>query len=118
MNDNIPNNQKSENLELIANALQQQLVKDFIEKTELYDKKFMEIFESLSETQELLLLTLEENKKASLNLSQIELDARISRTLEDFEFSKKSLNKKKNEMGWIPYLAVVFFLFLGIVYFR
>lgn len=65
------NTQKEQNLELIAKALQSQLANEFVEKTALYDKKFNEIFDDLYETQELLLLSLEENKKASLNLSKL-----------------------------------------------
>lgn len=59
----ITNTNKQENLELIATALQTQLAKEFIDKTVLYDEKFIEIFDNLSEIQELLLLSFEENKK-------------------------------------------------------
>ncbi|MCT7589036.1 hypothetical protein [Aliarcobacter butzleri] len=107
---------RQENLELIATALQTQLVKEFIDKTALYDEKFIEIFDSLYETQELLLLSLDESKKASMNLSQIEIDARISKTLEDFEFTKKSVNKENNQSSWLPYIGIAL-LFLAIGYF-
>ena len=107
---------KQENLELIATALQTQFVKEFIDKTALYDEKFIEIFDSLYETQELLLLSLDESKKASMNLSQIEIDARISKTLEDFEFTKKSVNKESNQSSLLPYIAIAV-LFLAIGYF-
>lgn len=107
---------RQENLELITTALQTQLVKEFIDKTALYDEKFIEIFDSLYETQELLLLSLDESKKASMNLSQIEIDARISKTLEDFEFTKKSVNKENNQSSWLPYIGIAL-LFLAIGYF-
>ena len=107
---------KQENLELIATALQTQFVKEFIDKTALYDEKFIEIFDSLYETQELLLLSLDESKKASMNLSQIEIDARISKTLEDFEFTKKSVNKESNQSSLLPYICIAI-LFLAIGYF-
>lgn len=107
---------RQENLELIATALQTQLVKEFIDKTALYDEKFIEIFDSLYETQELLLLSLDESKKASMNLSQIEIDARISKTLEDFEFTKKSVNKENNQSSLLPYIGIAI-LFLAIGYF-
>ena len=107
---------RQENLELITTALQTQLVKEFIDKTALYDEKFIEIFDSLYETQELLLLSLDESKKASMNLSQIEIDARISKTLEDFEFTKKSVNKENTQSSWLPYIGIAL-LFLAIGYF-
>ncbi len=91
--DTTTQDKKEQNLQLIANSLQAEMAKDFLKQTENYDNKFKEIFDSLYETQELLLLSLDESKKASMNLSQIEIDARISKTLEDFEFTKKSVNK-------------------------
>ena len=112
---NTQNEKKEQNLELIAKALQSQLANEFVEKTALYDKKFKEIFDDLYETQELLLLSLEENKKASLNLSQIEIDARISKTLEEFEFTKKSQKNETNH-SWLPYIFIAA-IFLGIGYF-
>lgn len=113
---NTQNEKKEQNLELIAKALQAQLAKEFIEKTALYDKTFKEIFDNLYETQELLFLSIDENKKASLNLSQIEIDARISKTLEDFEFTKKPVNKENSQNSWFPYIIVAA-IFLGIGYF-
>ena len=107
---------KEQNLQLIANSLQAEMAKDFLKQTENYDNKFKEIFDSLYETQELLLLSLDESKKASMNLSQIEIDARISKTLEDFEFTKKSVNKESNQSSLLPYIAIAV-LFLAIGYF-
>ena len=107
---------KEQNLQLIANSLQAEMAKDFLKQTENYDNKFKEIFDSLYETQELLLLSLDESKKASMNLSQIEIDARISKTLEDFEFTKKSVNKESNQSSLLPYICIAI-LFLAIGYF-
>ena len=107
---------KEQNLQLIANSLQAEMAKDFLKQTENYDNKFKEIFDSLYETQELLLLSLDESKKASMNLSQIEIDARISKTLEDFEFTKKSVNKENNQSSLLPYIGIAI-LFLAIGYF-
>ncbi len=112
----ITNANRQENLELIATALQTQLVKEFIDKTAIYDEKFIEIFDSLYETQELLLMSFDESKKASLNLSKIELDARISKALEDFEFTKKSVNQEDNKSSWLLYIGIAL-LFLAIGYF-
>ena len=95
--DTTTQDKKEQNLQLIANSLQAEMAKDFLKQTENYDNKFKEIFDSLYETQELLLLSIDESKKASMNLSQIEIDARISKTLEDFEFTKKSVNKESNQ---------------------
>lgn len=106
------NTKKQENLDLIASTLQTQLAIDFIDKTVLYDEKFTEIFENLSDIQELLLLSLEENKKASLNLSQIEIDARISKSLEDFGISKNGNEDKKKGSFWI-YVFIVAILIIG-----
>lgn len=114
MQDNqIINTKKQENLDLIASALQTQLAIDFIDKTVLYDEKFTEIFENLSDIQELLLLSLEENKKASLNLSQIEIDARISKSLEDFGISKNENEDKKSGSFWIYIFIVAVFFIVG-----
>ena len=107
---------KEQNLQLIANSLQAEMAKDFLKQTENYDNKFKEIFDSLYETQELLLLSLDESKKASMNLSQIEIDARISKTLEDFEFTKKTVNKENNQSSLLPYIGIAL-LFLAIGYF-
>lgn len=107
---------RQENLELIASALQTQLAQEFIDKTVLYDEKFMEIFDNLSEIQELLLLNFEESKKASLNLSQIEIAARISKTLEDFEFTKNTQNHETTQNNWLPYIIIAV-IFLSIGYF-
>ncbi len=114
--DTTAQDKKEQNLQLIANSLQAEMAKDFLKQTENYDNKFKEIFDSLYETQELLLLSLDESKKASMNLSQIEIDARISKTLEDFEFTKKSVNKESNQSSLLPYIAIAV-LFLAIGYF-
>lgn len=112
--DTATQDKKEQNLQLIANSLQAEMAKDFLKQTENYDNKFKEIFDSLYETQELLLLSLDESKKASMNLSQIEIDARISKTLEDFEFTKKSVKKESNQSSLLPYIAIaVFFLAIG-----
>ena len=114
--DTTTQDKKEQNLQLLANSLQAEMAKDFLKQTENYDNKFKEIFDSLYETQELLLLSLDESKKASMNLSQIEIDARISKTLEDFEFTKKSVNKESNQSSLLPYIAIAV-LFLAIGYF-
>ena len=114
--DTTTQDKKEQNLQLIANSLQAEMAKDFLKQTENYDNKFKEIFDSLYETQELLLLSLDESKKASMNLSQIEIDARISKTLEDFEFTKKSVNKESNQDSLLPYIGIAI-LFLAIGYF-
>ena len=113
--DTTTQDKKEQNLQLIANSLQAEMAKDFLKQTENYDNKFKEIFDSLYETQELLLLSLDESKKASMNLSQIEIDARISKTLEDFEFTKKSVNKESNQSSLLPYIGIAI-LFLAIGY--
>lgn len=114
--DTTTQDKKEQNLQLIANSLQAEMAKDFLKQTENYDNKFKEIFDSLYETQELLLLSLDESKKASMNLSQIEIDARISKTLEDFEFTKKSVNKESNQGSLLAYIGIAI-LFLSIGYF-
>ena len=106
----ITNTNKQENLELIATVLQTQLAKEFIDKIVLYDEKFIEIFDNLSEIQELLLLNFEENKKASLNLSQIEIDARIAKSLQEFGISKEENEVKKGRNFFIYILIAAIFL--------
>ena len=115
MKDNEEKTNKEENLQLIATALQAQLAKDFIEKTASYDEKFIEIFKHLNEIQELLLLNVEESKKASLNLSQIEIDARISKSLQEFGLSKEE-NEVKKYGNFFIYILIAA-LFLGVGYF-
>ena len=109
MEDN-QNTNRQEYLDLIASALQTQLARDFIDKTALYDEKFIEIFDNLSEIQELLLLNFEESKKASLNLSQIEIDARISKSLQEFGISKGEDYEEKKSNLWMYIFVVVIFL--------
>lgn len=115
MKDNEEKTNKEENLQLIATALQAQLAKDFIEKTASYDEKFIEIFKHLNEIQELLLLNVEESKKASLNLSQIEIDARISKSLQEFGLSNEA-NEVKKDGNFFIYILIAA-LFLGVGYF-
>ena len=115
MEDNQVNTNRLENLDLIATALQNQLAKDFIDKTVLYEEKFIEIFDNLSEIQELLLLSHEESKKASLNLSQIEIDARIAKSLQEFGISKDENEDKKSGSFFIYFLIAI--VFLGVGYF-
>jgi len=116
--DTTTQDKKEQNLQLIANSLQAEMAKDFLKQTENYDNKFKEIFDSLYETQELLLLSLDESKKASMNLSQIEIDARISKTLEDFEFTKKSINGNKNFSSWFTYIIFVSIFLVGWYYIK
>lgn len=106
---------KQENIDILVTALQQELSKEFIDKTNQYDSKFAEIFDDLSEIQELLLLTLEEGKKASLSLSQIEIDARISKSLEEFGISKTE-NEDEKKGGFFIYILIAV-VFLGVGYF-
>lgn len=116
MEDN-QNTNRQENLDLIASALQTQLARDFIDKTALYDEKFIEIFDNLSEIQELLLLNFEESKKASLNLSQIEIDARISKSLQEFGVSKDEDYEEKKSNLWIYiFIVVIFFIIYKTIY--
>lgn len=111
MKDN-QNTNKQENLDLIATALQTQLAKDFIDKTALYEEKFIEIFDNLSEIQELFLLSVEESKKASINLSQLEIDSKIAKSLQEFGFSKDENEVEEMEKSnlWIYIFIVVIFL--------
>ena len=115
MEDNQVSTNRQENLDLIAIALQTQLARDFIDKTALYEEKFVEIFDNLSEIQELLLLSHEESKKASLNLSQIEIDARIAKSLQEFGISQNENEDEKKSSFFIYILIAV--VFLGIGYF-
>lgn len=111
MKDN-QNTNKQENLDLIATTLQTQLAKDFIDKTALYEEKFIEIFDNLSEIQELFLLSVEESKKASINLSQLEIDSKIAKSLQEFGFSKdeNEVEEMKKSNLWIYIFIVVIFL--------
>lgn len=117
MEDNlITQNNKDANLDLIAAALQNQLITDFIDKTTLYDKKFDEIFNDLNETQELLLLSIDESKKTSLNLSQIEIDARISKAFQEFGFKNEENVVKKDNNNWIYLGIAILFFTIGYFY--
>lgn len=109
MEDN-QNTNRQENLDLIATALQTQLAKDFIDKTALYEEKFVEIFDNLSEIQELLLLSVEESKKASINLSQLEIDSKIAKSLQEFGISKDEEEEREKSNLWIYIFVVVIFL--------
>ena len=113
MEDNQVSTNRQENLDLIATALQTQLARDFIDKTALYEEKFVEIFDNLSEIQELLLLSHEESKKASLNLSQIEIDARIAKSLQEFGISKDENEDAKKGSFFIYILITIVFICIG-----
>jgi hypothetical protein len=109
MEDN-QNTNRQENLDLIATALQTQLAKDFIDKTALYEEKFVEIFDNLSEIQELLLLSVEESKKASINLSQLEIDSKIAKSLQEFGISKDEEEEREKSNLWMYVFVAVIFL--------
>ncbi len=116
MEDNQVSTNRQENLDLIATALQTQLARDFIDKTALYEEKFVEIFDNLSEIQQLLLLSHEESKKASLNLSQIEIDARIAKSLQEFGISKDENQAEKKNGFFIYILIVIIFVIFGYLF--
>lgn len=102
---NQPLNQ-DENIKMVAAKLKSSLIKDFIQKTEIYDKQITELFQSLTETQELLSLSIDEQKKATFSLSKIEIDARISKALEEFEFDDKTSKKANNSSNWSVYILI------------
>ena len=79
------NQVKNDNLLVLQKALEQELLNDVVTKLDLYELKINEVFSNISELQDIMLLQIDENRKASNNLTQIEIDAKISKALEEFE---------------------------------
>lgn len=108
------NQVKNDNLLVLQKALEQELLNDVVTKLDLYEIKINEVFSNISELQDIMLLQIDENKKASNNLTQIEIDAKISKALEEFEISKPS---QKNESSSFMIYFLIAVVFLGVGYF-
>jgi len=108
------NQVKNDNLLVLQKALEQELLNEVVTKLDLYEIKINEVFSNISELQDIMLLQIDENKKASNNLTQIEIDAKISKALEEFEISKPS--EKNESSSFIIYLLIAV-VFLGVGYF-
>lgn len=109
------NQVKNDNLLVLQKALEQELLNDVVTKLDLYELKINEVFSNISELQDIMLLQIDENRKASNNLTQIEIDAKISKALlEEFEISKPS---KKNESSSFMIYFLIAVVFLGVGYF-
>ena len=100
---------KNDNLLALQKALEQELLNEVVTKLDLYEIKINEVFSNISELQDIMLLQIDENKKASNNLTQIEIDAKISKALEEFEISKPS-QKNESSSFMIYFLIAVVFL--------
>ncbi len=109
------NQVKNDNLLVLQKALEQELLNEVVAKLDLYEIKINEVFSNISELQDIMLLQIDENKKASNNLTQIEIDARIAKSLEEFGISKSENEDKKSGSFFIYFLIAV--VFLGVGYF-
>ncbi len=109
------NQVKNDNLLVLQKALEQELLNEVVAKLDLYEIKINEVFSNISELQDIMLLQIDENKKASNNLTQIEIDARISKSLHEFGISKDE-NEDKKSGSFFTYILIAI-VFLGVGYF-
>ena len=108
------NQVKNDNLQVLQKALEQELLNEVVTKLDLYEIKINEVFSNISELQDIMLLQIDENRKASNNLTQLEIDAKISKALEEFEISKP---RQKNESSSFMIYFLIAVVFLGVGYF-
>jgi len=109
---------EKDNLTVLQNALEDELLLQITKKMDLYDKKINEIFLTLEELQEIMILQIDEAKKIQNNFTELEIDAKISKAMEEFEYEIKrtqKIQKNKNSNLTIYFLIAIVFLILGLI---
>lgn len=107
---------EKDNLAILQEALQDELLNQIITKIDLYGEKINEIFSTIEELEEILLLQIDESKKIQNNFTELEIDAKISRAMEEMEqeIKKKYKDIKGKNNSYLGYFFISL-VFLSIV---
>ena len=105
------------NLEVLHEAFGDEIIKQVVSKLDNYESKIKDIFEIMEELQEIILLQASEQKAKLNSQSELEINARISKSMEEFElqFEKMSNDKKtKNNNKFVYLMIVIAFLLFAL----
>ena len=105
------------NLEVLHEALGDEIIKQVVSKLDIYESKIKDIFEIMEELQEMILLQANEQKAKLNSQSELEINARISKSMEEFELQfAKMLNDKKtkNNNKFVYLMIVIAFLLFAL----
>ena len=110
---------KRDNLEILHQALSDEIIKQVVSKLDIYESKIKDIFEIMEELQEIILLQASEQKAKLNSQSELEINARISKSMEEFELQfEKMLNDKKtkNNNKFVYLMIVIAFLLFALFF--
>ena len=105
------------NLEVLHEAFGDEIIKQVVSKLDNYESKIKDIFKIIEELQEMILLQANEQKAKLNSQSELEINARISKSMEEFElqFEKMSNDKKtKNNNKFVYLMIVIAFLLFAL----
>ena len=108
------------NLEVLGEALGDEIIKQVVSKLDIYESKIKDIFEIMEELQEIILLQASEQKAKLNSQSELEINARISKSMEEFElqFEKMLNDKKTKNNNKVVYLMIVIAFLLFALFFK
>ena len=108
------------NLEVLGEALGDEIIKQVVSKLDIYESKIKDIFEIMEELQEMILLQANEQKAKLNSQSELEINARISKSMEEFEleFEKMLNNQKIKNNNKFVYLMIVIAFLLFALFFK
>ena len=105
------------NLEVLHEAFGDEIIKHVVSKLDNYESKIKDIFKIIEELQEMILLQANEQKAKLNSQSELEINARISKSMEEFELQfEKMLNDKKtkNNNKFVYLMIVIAFLLFAL----
>ena len=105
------------NLEVLHEAFGDEIIKQVVSKLYNYESKIKDIFKIIEELQEMILLQANEQKAKLNSQSELEINARISKSMEEFELQfEKMLNDKKtkNNNKFVYLMIVIAFLLFAL----
>lgn len=108
------------NLEVLHQALGDEIIKQVVSKLDIYESKIKDIFEIMEELQEIILLQANEQKAKLNSKSELEINAKISKSIEEFESQvEKMLNNQKTKSNnKVVYLMIVIVFLLFALFFK
>ena len=108
------------NLEVLHEAFGDEIIKQVVSKLDNYESKIKDIFKIIEELQEMILLQASEQKAKLNSQSELEINARISKSMEEFEleFEKMLNNQKIKNNNKFVYLMIVIAFLLFALFFK
>ena len=107
------------NLEVLGEALGDEIIKQVVSKLDIYESKIKDIFEIMEELKEIIILQASEQKAKSNSQSELEINARISKSMEEFELQFEKMlnsNKTKNNNKVVYLMIVIAFLLFALFF--